>query len=402
MNSKWAEYEGRLVGNRRLDTLLGVRGKTAFYLSKGDGQRRDRLVELVPAGDEGASTVESWKQAHDLSDDQLIRVYSMGEASLDGKRLAYAFLDLPDDDLNEMLNHGLLQHDRALTMFTEIILTLDTLHRRGLAHGSVQPSSIYVIHGETRLGVDTLQRAGKREKERDLRQFGTTLVLALTGRSDAVAQLRSPFKEVATACLTSSSRLSASRVYEMLTGRAAPPGRVRAQWPLWASAGVGLATVLLYFGLHRSAPRPQPTTPAAPVAATPQPVQTPQAQVRQTPPPERDRAASKPAPIPKHTREKPAPVQQASGPRQSTAAASGQWAVIMYTYKNFEAAQKHAAEFAKKFPKMNVHAYPPAGKGSEYYIVLGSHLSQNEADRIRREAVDQGAPRDTLIRKLPE
>ena len=396
MNVKWAEYLGRQVGNRRLDSLLGVRGKIAFYLSKGEGQRRDRLVELVPAGDESAATIESWKQAHALSDDQLVRVYSMGEAVLDDKRVAYAVLDLPDDDLNEILNRGLMPEDQARSMFSDIVRTLDMLHRRGLAHGSVQPSSIFVISGETRLGVDTLVRAGKREKERDLRQFGTTLVLALTGRSDAVAQLRSPFKEVATACVSGSSRLSAARVFEMLSGRAAPPGRIRAQWPIWVSAAVGLATILFYFALHRPGPRPLPAEQSPPpVAASQQPTET---RPPEPPPTERERAATPPAPTSKRTREKPAPVEKPTAP-----AKTGQsWAVIVYTYKQFDAAQKHANEFAKKFPKMNVHVYPPAGKGTEYYIVFGSHLTQNEAERLKREAVDQGAPHDAFVQKIAE
>src|SRR5438132_9514641 len=101
MNGKWGEYEGRAVGDLRLDCLLGVRGNTAFYLTQSTG--RDQLIELLSADAESADTMASWKRARDLSEEHLLRVHATGEAELDGTPVAYAVLDLPQDDLSEML-----------------------------------------------------------------------------------------------------------------------------------------------------------------------------------------------------------------------------------------------------------------------------------------------------------
>lgn len=397
MTGKTGEYEGRLVGKRKLEALLGVRGNTAFYLTKSTG--RDQLIELVRAGAESAATLASWDHACDLSDGPFLRVYATGKAELDGTGVAYAVVDLPQDDLGEILSRRTLDEAEARSMFSAVARALQALHQLGLAHGAVKPSNIFVVQDETRLSIDNLAPAGKHGKEQDLREFGATLVKAMTGCTDealvdtpaiarAAAQLPSPFRQIAVGCVGGSpqGKWTAARVVEVFLGRSPETTpRVLIQWPIIAGAGIG-AVVLLFYVLFHGPRHPAPTNPA--IASNPVPAH---AEVARTPEP-----AAKPAPVAAGAADRKLARQKAS----ETSTES--WAVIAGTYGHFEAAQKHAEIYGKQFPQLQPHVFPPEGQGKHYLIVFRSGLTQEAAERLRHDLVQQGAPPDTYVTKIAE
>jgi serine/threonine protein kinase len=405
MNGKSGEYEGRTVGDRRLDCLLGVRGNTAFYLN--EGRRVDQLIELVPEGGDSTATVASWKRALHLRELQLLRVHTTGTADLDGTSVAYAVLDLPQDDLGEMLSKRKLDEKEARTMFTAVAGALHSLHQRGLAHGAVKPSNIFVVDDEIRLSVDTLERAGKTGKDRDLLQFAATLVKAMTGCADqklvdapsiahAATQLAAPFRQIAVGCVGGSSRgkWTASRVVETLTGRApeTKPG-FHVSWPVLAGAGVGVAVLVFYLLLHG------PSRPTPPTKTEVQPTPAPVEAVVPTP------RAPEPKPRPKERQPAPPAAGAADrnlAPQRRAEKTPESWAVIAGTYAQFEAAQKHAKMYGQQLPEVQPHVFPPDGQGKRYFIVLASGLTQEAAERLRQDVVEQGAPRDTYVTKIAE
>lgn len=464
MNAKSGEYEGRVVGKQRLDCLLGVRGNVGFYLSKGGERGNDQLVEVAAANAESADLTASWSRAQELSHANLLRVHASGRAELEGGGVAYAVLDMPEDDLGEMVAKRKLDETAARATFLTVAKALQAIHQRELAHGAIAPSNVFMVQGQIRLSADTLTPAGKGGKERDLRQLAATIVKAMTACPDeslmdapaitqAAAQLPAPFKQIVIGCAGGSSNgtWTAARIVETLSGRsqetaprgevaprsemtpraettprhqttpvrAAMPGRATARqpvattraglpWPIWAGAAV-LVLLVLFYAFPRGSRTPTAASPAR--QPVPSPTPTPAVAVatrdRATPKP----AAPEPAIVKPARREPQAPPPIAAAPpiaatppapKPKSRISADSWAVIAGTYNQFEAAQKHAKLYHEKFPELQPHVFPHEGQGKRYLIVLGSGLTQEAAGRLRHDVVEQGAPQDTYVTKIAE
>lgn len=201
MSRSWNTFEGLSVGAWRLDSFLGERDDRAFFTARNPARDTPALVELVDAdAPVAAARCASWREAAKLSHPALLGVYEIGEAELDGVPVAYAALDLPDDDLSEAVARSPLSAEEARSTFAPVASALDYLHTHGLRHGAVTPENVFLVGDQVKLGIDTLATANG-GAESDLRQFGGTLVYAMTGhamndadaRSDAAAGLPPPF-----------------------------------------------------------------------------------------------------------------------------------------------------------------------------------------------------------------
>lgn len=430
MRSEWSSYEGQSVEAWRLEQFLGTRDDRAFYLTSDPDTGGALLVEVLAAEDAGAA-VESWKRAREIRQPDLQRVHAAGDAELDGEPVAFAVLDVPDDDLGEMLAKRKLEREEARSILTSIARALVSLHSRGLRHGAVIPSNVFFIRDKVRLSVDTIAPAAEGGIESDLRQFGATLVRALTGRADvgtadepatleAVSQLGPPFYEIAVGCLRASPEnrsgekaWTAERIIDALSGReifarapsapavspsrAAPPvverrkvaaGQSFASWltgPQWLVTGTAAIVALIvgtYLMVH--GPRPRHTAPNSPPVSAANPAPAPQ-RVEPAPQP----------PSPMNTADRSAPEVVRERP-----ARAGSWAVIAATYATYAEAEHRANRIRKRSPRLRPRVVPPAGQGKHYFIVLGFGLTHEDAQRLRREALAQGAPRDTYVTKL--
>ena len=113
--------------------------------------------------------------------------------------------------------------------------------------------------------------------------------------------------------------------------------------------------------------------------------------------------ASKPLAKPPIQEPEPAPASAGVADRKLARQNPGDsWAVIAGTYGRFEAAQKHADIYQKEFPQIKPHVFPAEGQGRHYLIVLGSGLTQDAAERLRHDLIEQGAPPDTYVTKIFE
>ena len=157
MSGNLGDFEGRLVGSWKLDSLLGVRGSKAFYLtsSKKNSEDTALLLQLVSKRDE-PEALGSWNRARKLTDCPLLHVHATGEAVLDGQPVAFAVLDLPDDDLSEVLAKRTLDATEAKSTFLSVAAGLDSLHQRGMMHGAVAAPNIFVVKDEMRLSVNNI------------------------------------------------------------------------------------------------------------------------------------------------------------------------------------------------------------------------------------------------------
>jgi hypothetical protein len=354
-------------------------------------------VRLLRSDTEDAKTArQAWALARDLSHDHLIRLYDSGETEIDGVRFDYAALEHADDDIGEILAGRVLDDDEARAMTLSCGSALAYLHDRSLQHGAVTPSNMFIIGEEVKLGIDALARADDEGIAFDLQQFGVSLARALEGttKPESAYVLRKPFREIAVGCEDPHrTGWTAPQIVDTIEGRKRPepqsgiverlralllplPGGAR---PGWVIAGVGviaLAAAFAYRGAHSSAAPPKTPPPPITVSA---PATKPSPALSATPPPEAERGNSSLSPEPK--------------------VRSG-WAVIAATYHSYDSARGRAQQIARRAPHLKPRVYPPAGRSSLYYVVLGSGLTQKEAERLRRTARQSGAPPDTYVTKL--
>lgn len=398
MTIKWADCAGSVAGSWPLESFLGMRGDLAFFVAKRATGSDKVLIEIIPLNsDQAAATQRSWRLASELDNPNLMRLYETGETEVDEMPAAYAVLPLPDDDIGEILGTRKLSVDEARVMVEGAAGALAYLHGRDLRHGAVIPSNLFVTGDEVKLGTDTITPASSQDRAEDLRQLGGTIIESLTGSRDPAnaRELPAPFAEIAQGCLESAGgEWTADRVRRVLNGEhptpvPAPPASRRRHWPLAAAAGVAVIALLGYW-----LTRPAHNEPAAPPASPPRPP----VEVALPPP------TPKPSPLP----EKPQRVpprrieQQADRLAPTEAQPPGSWAVIAATYTNFEAARKRAAKIQSALDDSQTHVFPAEGQGAKYYVVLGSGLTQLQAERLRDRAIRSGAPADSYVTKLRE
>ena len=328
-----------------------MRGSKAFYLtsSKKNSEDTALLLQLVSKRDE-PEALGSWNRARKLTDCPLLHVHATGEAVLDGQPVAFAVLDLPDDDLSEVLAKRTLDATEAKSTFLSVAAGLDSLHQRGMMHGAVAAPNIFVVKDEMRLSVDNIAPAASaglrpicgssairwcRRSPAQMRKARSKLWKRHFQRSrpDAAAENGRPRRlsgpSPATNALPGAlpHRCTLNRLLRPTETSAARPAAARARarsearrgfanWltgPQWTIMGTGILVglvLLIYLFVHGPRPRHVEIT-HTPAAAT-----------------------AEPAPAP------PAPVVQR--PAKPIRVRSGHWAVIAATYYTFKDAQRRS------------------------------------------------------------
>lgn len=404
MSRSWNTFEGLSVGAWRLESFLGERDDRAFFTARNPARDTPALVELVDADAPGAfARAASWREAARLSHPALLAVHDIGEAELDGVPVAYAALDLPHDDLSEAVTRRLFSAEEARSTFAPVASALDYLHARGLRHNAVTPENVFLVGDQVKLGIDAVTPASG-GAESDLRQFGSTLVYAMTGKAvndadprktEATAGLPPPFNEIAAGCLNGlpDPNWNARRVADILSSRTVEPPRGRPGEPeaevrrarrrmtpaVIGAVAVGVIVAYVFSGRHSQPPAE--THAAKPASPAPH-----RAPARPSERAEADRVVERPSAPPRAA---------ATGPKAS-------WAVIAATYSSFSAAEKRAEALRKLSSRLRPHVFPREGEGRRYYVVLGSSLTQDAAQRLRALATSLGAPKDTYVTKLDE
>jgi hypothetical protein len=250
--------------------------------------------------------------------------------------------------------------------------------------------------------------------------IGTTLVEILTqeryapsaeplAENASIRRLASPFREIAIGCLQPepNRRWSATQAMQALAGASyydepaadvRPAQQIREPKRLnraaFAYIGavlvclLGLVAYRLYSG--RLVVVPDSSTPETAIAAPPparEASREPAAPVREQAP--RPQAAEQASQVPAPTADREARPAETEG-----------WAVVAAIYRDFDAAERRAQAIHQKWRQFNPTVFPPKGQGRKYMVVLGSGMSKDQADRLRRQATSAGLPRDTYVTKL--
>lgn len=356
------------------------------------------MVQVIPAGSPAnVPARRSWDIAATFDTKHLLRVYQTGETDLDGEPVVFAALELPDDDVGEVLRQRPLEVDEARSLTEGTAKALAFLHEHNLCHGEVTATNVYIAGEDIKLGVDTLAPGDPESRASDMMQFGLLLLRAITGSADreAVKKLPSPFAAIVKGCISSPDReWTARRVLDELEGRRPvvvmqPPVSRPAGWKLAVlGAGVAAAAGIGYVALKGPSRTLVETPVAREAAPLPKIVDARPAPAQATP--------AKPTPS-KAAPSKPAPSKSAA---RAEAKHDADWAVVAATYASQSAAEHRAETIGKQARGLKAHVYPRGGSGNRYYVLLGSSMTRAEADRVRDKARRSGAPRDTYVTKL--
>jgi hypothetical protein len=387
MTEFWTQVEGEAVSPRyRLGARVERTEQGALYRS-GD----NAVVRLRYAGSaEADALLDRWSAIARLSHPHLARLLETGRCELAGERFVYAVTERAEETLAGVLNDRPLSPEETLEMLNPALDALSYIHQNGFVHGSFQPSNVLALGDTLKLSSENLLPAGEMPERRartpydapewdagvpvpasDVWSLGVTMLQALTQNvrdyEDVARKVPQPFADVAGYALKPkpeerwttrqiAARLQAAQAAAVQTPSAAKPGKHKL--PL-AAGGLALAGIAFFFFARKPEPAPVPVAP-------------PVVQI----------AAPAPAPV------------IAPEPR------TGSWYVVVATYNQRSGAEKRARETSRRWPHFKAQVFAPRG-GRQHLVVIGSGLSQPEAEALRKKARAAGLPPDVFIVKIP-
>jgi eukaryotic-like serine/threonine-protein kinase len=383
MVMNWAEHVGSVACGWLLETHSAMRGPCACFYAVHTADSRRALVQFVPAVDEAAeSFASSWDLAAKLNDQDLIAVYETGRTELDGTPVIYCAQEAPDDPIAAIAAGRSLDSDEARALTLSAAGALEYLHERGLKHGAVNAANLFLVDEHVKLGVDTLSPAPESERRSDLVQLGNLLLSSYPDLGGP----GSPFRNIVRRSLDPDPRWTASSILAALNGGGADkpivlPRTRKSPWILAGAGAIAIAGLIALFIFNRDA-APLLSEPASTAAA-----------------------GDKPSPaVPFGTASRATLMttpQRAGEADRSLEPKSTEktWAVISATYRDYDAAQKRASTISRT-ASVQASVYPPKGQGARYYVILGSGMTQQEAEDLLAKALSSGAPGDSYVTKL--
>ena len=405
----WEQLVGSTVCGYDLRQLTGHTDQSAVYLTS--YQEDSAALKLAPI-DKLAPPVPK------LANDHILRLYASGTCEAGGSSFRYFVSEVADENLGAVIASRPLSPDEAQAMLEPVLQALEYLHGRGLAHGSLKPSNI-LAHGDSvKLSVDSIRPAGAAvSREEDMTALGLTLIEVLTQRREpsAIANVPQPFRDIVEHTLEPdpASRWSAPQAAMRLSGAMpeapaqaalsvpAPepkdPKKVIPRWVLPAAVAVMIGAVVFVLArgtgsssdssLAAGNPPPVVQKPVvqAPAARKPM-VQNPvQPASRPVPP--------KPTPFDPAPKPAPAAVQRPEGHG---------WFVVVASYVREADAAQEVSKLSHSFPDFKPRVFPPSPIDTHYLVIIGSGLTEENAESLRQRAVSTGLPPDTYIKRYPK
>ena len=75
--------------------------------------------------------------------------------------------------------------------------------------------------------------------------------------------------------------------------------------------------------------------------------------------------------------------------------------MVVASYAREADAKQEVRDLGRRFSQYKLSVFPPSPIDSHYVVIIGSGLSQEGAESLRRRAVASGLPADTYIKKYP-
>jgi hypothetical protein len=416
-----------VAGSYRLGALINRSIRSTVYKTEfgEDGLRAAiKIREYESSGSE--ELLEQWRNAMELAHPNLLKIYATGSSVLNGVPIVYVVMERADESLNRVLAERALTGDETREVLVPAMAALHYLHRNGYAHSRLAASNVLAVQDQLKLSSDNaIQVKDGGSTTEDMKALGVLIVQALTqqmphgdGQSelDILRKAPDPFPDIVRHCLDpdATKRWTAEQVEARLKGTAGEPvlptgkpsvekaaaveihasvrperedpdeAHSKAGIPKWIYAG--LAALILIVVLSAVMRKKD----AASVAVVP-PAAVPQ-RIPDAEPTDHAASAEVPSPAPK-------PDPRAEATRPGGRKADG-WSVIVATYASRELAEKRMRDMVKRWPKFNPGVFQPRAEQAHYLVVLGQNLSEDQAEELRKRAVDSGLPRDTYIKRV--
>jgi hypothetical protein len=395
MANNWSELVGEVVDAKYvLQRMESEQEYRAVFLAEDAVDGSHVLVELVTANSPDFEVQQRrWSIASDLSHDHLVKIYSSGIVSVNGDQVLYCARERHDECLADVLASRTLEESEASPVLQSVLSCLAYLHGRGLAHGDIRPENVLAVGDRIKLTAGSITAAAGAAPE-DMYGAGE-LISGMFGGGKAPR----PLRDIAAGCLRPDpdERPTAPDALRMLSPQAASaaaspePARAGAssssKGRIAIAAGLAIAAVLAAAAFLRSRPQERAAVSPPPVLedTRPSPIRS-----ADPDPIDRSRAAAP----------KPAVTEVPKSMRPPTQDTGATWAVIAATYRDYDAAERRANSIGRQFKDCNCSVFPERGKGVKYYVVLGSGMTHDAAERVRQRAANSGAPGDTYVTKL--
>ena len=102
-----------------------------------------------------------WNTLSALSHPNLVDIFEVGQADVEGARVTYAVMEYADDDLDNVLRERPLSEPEAIDALGSTLRALACLHSRGLVHGRIKPSNIMAVGETIKISSDRIIRSGE-------------------------------------------------------------------------------------------------------------------------------------------------------------------------------------------------------------------------------------------------
>lgn len=354
----WEQWVDQVVDGFPLEKLLGKGAKSAVFRTRfNDAPPGIRAaIKLVPAAPAQSKVlVDRWTRAMELDHPNLLKIFKAGSFTRGNTALAYAVMELADENLADVLAERKLTVDETYEMLPPVADALAPLHRQGLAHGRLKVSNVFAVNDTLKLSSDSISAGSASE---DLRALASLTVHVLTQRPGTdptvIAQLPRSLAEIVKVCAGQAGHAQwpAAELADRIRSKrplAPPPpepipipgsalrGPILKGWrPRPTQVAIALVTVLVGVlvvgGILKSKPDEAVSAAPAkaePVAAVSTPAPPPVAKApaakpsHETPPPvktEKPEPAKEAAPL----AETPAPAPVKEAPPAKASAAPGQ------------------------------------------------------------------------------
>lgn len=434
--------EGRILDGRyALEKCLFAASKIATFGAKSIGQEQNpcllKMMKL-PA-DEAAKQLESWQAVQKLRHPNLIRMLHAGSAEIESIPVIYAVMEPTDEMLAAVLKDRGLRKDEAEQVAGSAVNALEYIHSNGLVHADLEPRNIFAVGETVKIASDCIQAPGVPLRKlsdgyeapevetsgvsaaSDFWSLGATLFEVLTQRVPTstapvdTAGLPKPFIEIISGCLDPdvAKRWDAKRVRTALHPPTVaplrprhpdvmrpvpPPARASAQRIMppptvhrsltWIYAIVLLIAVfgIAWYLISRpSVPKNRAAAQTMGRESVAQKSETPHA------------TAPSRAATPEQTRDAST---NSVAARPAPSHATSDWRVVIYTYAREKDAKERARAINSKRPGLQAEVFSPSGGGSPYLVAVGGWMDRDSANRMRRQAIKLGLPRDTYIQNF--
>jgi eukaryotic-like serine/threonine-protein kinase len=409
-----ARSEEMVDGTYRLGALIRRSVRSVVYETEFGEEALPAVIKIREMeGADAEDLIARLRNAGELVHPNLLKIYSSGASVLNDVPVVYVVMERADLSLQEVLAERALTVSEMREMLGPALKALQYLHKAGYAHSRLSASNALAVKDQLKLSSDSPIRAGEGGSifadiiADDMRTLGILIAQALTQQipNAGESELPQPFADIVRHCLDPDPgrRWTVEQVQARLEApglAAVPPERSlpvesapreeesapeayppKTGVPKWIYAG--LAAIVLIVLLAALMRRKD----AAPVA--PAPVVT--ASATATP---QDPQAEAPAP---RVEAKPPVSSPVSRPRGRKADG---WSVIVAAYGAREPAEKQMRTMMNRWPNFKIRVSERQTEKTHYLVVLGENLSEDQAEALRKRAVESGLPRDTYIKRV--